>query len=198
VSRLSAEVTDADYERAAAALGCEVAAVCAVASVESSGDGFMAEGRPTILYEAHVYHRLTGGRFAAVRDRDGKPISVPTWDRSLYGAAGAHQWDRMRVAEACNRDAAWKACSWGAFQVLGENHLACGHATVEAFVKAVEGGAPAHLDAFVGFVRSAGLADELRRRDWAGFARGYNGPGYKTNAYDTKMAAAYRNHDSWS
>jgi hypothetical protein len=47
------------------------------------------------------------------------------------------------------------------------------------------------LDAFIGFVRSNGLADELQRLDWAGFASRYNGPGYAANRYDTKMAEAY-------
>ena len=34
--------------------------------------------------------------------------------------------------------------------------------------------------------------DELRRHDWAGFARGYNGRNYKINQYDVKIAAAYK------
>jgi hypothetical protein len=42
------------------------------------------------------------------------------------------------------------------------------------------------------FIRSAGLQDELQKKDWAKFARGYNGPGYAKNAYDTKLAAAYK------
>jgi hypothetical protein len=42
-------------------------------------------------------------------------------------------------------------------------------------------------------VENAGLVDELRRNDWAGFARGYNGPGYADNRYDTKLASAYSN-----
>jgi hypothetical protein len=28
-------------------------------------------------------------------------------------------------------------------------------------------------------------------KDWAKFARGYNGPGYAQNAYDVKLAQAY-------
>lgn len=41
------------------------------------------------------------------------------------------------------------------------------------------------------FIARAGLADALRARDWPAFARGYNGPGYRRNAYDTKLAKAY-------
>ncbi|MEW9838572.1 peptidoglycan-binding domain-containing protein [Mesorhizobium marinum] len=32
--------------------------------------------------------------------------------------------------------------------------------------------------------------------DWATFARGYNGPGYRQNAYDTKMAGAFQRYAS--
>jgi len=38
------------------------------------------------------------------------------------------------------------------------------------------------------------LADELIRHDWAGFARGYNGPAFRQNRYDEKLSAAYAFH----
>ncbi len=58
---------DQAMAEAAQALGCEVAAVRAVAEVESRGSGFDAQGRPTILYERHVFARNTApkGRFNA-------------------------------------------------------------------------------------------------------------------------------------
>ena len=31
----------------------------------------------------------------------------------------------------------------------------------------------------------------LKAKDWANFARGYNGPAYAKNRYDVKLAAAY-------
>ena len=34
------------------------------------------------------------------------------------------------------------------------------------------------------------LFDKLRRKDWLGFAQGYNGP--KQRGYDTRIAAAYK------
>ncbi len=49
-----------------------------------------------------------------------------------------------------------------------------------------------HLAAFVGFVQANRLAPALRRKDWAAFARGYNGPNFRKNKYDEKMDAAYR------
>ena len=47
------------------------------------------------------------------------------------------------------------------------------------------------MAAFAAFVRANNLADELQRRDWAGFASRYNGPGYAANRYDQRMAEAY-------
>jgi hypothetical protein len=41
--------------------------------------------------------------------------------------------------------------------------------------------AEAHLRAMVAFIIAAGLDDDIRRHDWSGFARGYNGPGYAKN-----------------
>lgn len=38
------------------------------------------------------------------------------------------------------------------------------------------------------------LVDELQRHDWAGFARGYNGAGYKRNNYDEKLRQAYNKY----
>jgi hypothetical protein len=33
--------------------------------------------------------------------------------------------------------------------------------------------------------------EPLRRHDWAGFARKYNGPGFARNQYDLRLRAAY-------
>jgi hypothetical protein len=45
--------TEADFEQAAALLKCDVAAIKAVAEVESSSNGFLSDGRVKILFEGH-------------------------------------------------------------------------------------------------------------------------------------------------
>lgn len=107
---------------------------------------------------------------------------------------GALEYERLGRAITLDRDAALRSASWGAFQIMGNNYTLCGFASAEDFVKAMVSGTPAQLDAFVSFIRKTGLADELIRADWAGFARGYNGPAYKVNKYDDRLAAAYRFH----
>jgi N-acetylmuramidase-like protein len=185
-------LSTADFQRAAKTLNVEVAAIRAVAEVEAAGAGFLKDGRPAILYEAHVFHKETAGKHAGAKDRRGVALSSPSWNRSLYGATGAAQHARYEDARKLDPDAANKACSWGTFQILGQNHKACGFDNSQAFVDAMWSGAPAHLDAFVGFIKANKLDGALRAKNWANFARGYNGPGYATNKYDTKMAAAYK------
>lgn len=183
-------LTEADYRAAAKSLGCSAAAIKAVAEVESIGDGFLHTGEPKILFEAHVFDRLTAGKY-----RSSHPgISSSRWNRTLYGPAGLHQHKRLREAVALDRDAALQSASWGRFQVMGFNWRVCGYASLQAFVNDMIDSEAGHLRAFVGYVKARGLADELQRLDWPGFAYGYNGSGYAENRYDTKMASAYMRH----
>lgn len=179
-----APLTDADFERAAKAIGCTVAAVRAVNQVESRG-GFFADGRPKILYERHVFHRLTTGRFSAAHP----DISNKTPGGYIGGPA---EYGRLARAISLDRDAALKSASWGAFQIMGFNFKVAGFDNVEDFVKAMVSGQGPQLDAFVAFVRKNSLDDELIRLDFASFARGYNGPDFRKNKYDEKLEDAYR------
>lgn len=188
---VSSTLTNDDFVRAAKALNVEVAAIRAVAEVEAAGAGFLADGRPAILYEAHIFHKHTKGAHAKAVDRKGKKLSSAKWDRSLYGATGANQHNRLEDAAKLDDGAAKKACSWGTFQILGENYRAAGCSTIDEFVDKMRSSAGAHLDAFVSFIKANKLDGALRAKNWAAFARGYNGPGYAANKYDQKMAAAY-------
>jgi hypothetical protein len=190
------ELTEQDWHNAADVLGCTVAAVKAVAEVESAGRGLLPNGWPVILFEAHVFDRLTRGRFRNALDRYGVPLSAPRWDRSLYGRSGMHQYERLEDAARLDERAAVFATSWGPFQIMGFNYASLGFPdfdTMHEFVKRNDEPVE-HLEYFTRFVLLNGLDDELRRLDWRGFARGYNGPQYEANQYHTKMAAAYERH----
>lgn len=179
-------LTPSDFRRAASRLGCSVPAIMAVAEVESKGSGFLASGEPTILFEPHIFARYSNNKF----NLSHPDLSYPKWKSGAYGAVTA-QHGKLARAVALNRTAALMACSWGKFQVMGFNWQACGYPSLQAFVSAMYRSEADHLDAFVGYVIKRGLADELQRRDWAGFAYGYNGAGYAQNQYDVKMARAY-------
>lgn len=177
-------LTNADFERAARRLRCSVAAIMAVAEVESRGKGFYSDGFPTLLFERHIFRKFTQGRY----NRSHPQLSGPAGN---YGAAGQNQRNKFNAAFALNPDAAMKSCSWGKFQIMGFNYSVCGFATVGAFVDAMKESEGRHLDAFAEFVENNNLARYLRSLNWAAFANGYNGAGYRKNKYDTKMASAY-------
>jgi hypothetical protein len=179
-----APLRDRDFAHAARDLGCTVAVVRAVAQVESAGGGFLADGRPKILFERHVFHARTGG----VHSNFQPAISSPR--RGGY-LGGAREYERLRAAIALDRKAALQSASWGKFQVMGFNFAAAGHGDVERFVGAMVSGEPAQLQAFVALIKRCKLQDKLIRRDWSGFARGYNGSAFAQNAYDRKLAEAY-------
>jgi peptidoglycan hydrolase-like protein with peptidoglycan-binding domain len=184
-----AKLTDQDFADCATNLNCQIAAIRAVVDVESAGGGFLPDGRPKILFEAKYFHKLTNGQF----DKSNPNISSPVWNKKLY-KGGAREWDRLNEAAALNRSAALQSASWGLFQIMGANYKACGFASADDFVAAMEKSEGEQLKAFANFVRSNKLDGFLRTRKWASFAKGYNGPGYAQNKYDQKLAAAYNKH----
>ena len=156
-------LADADFERAATELGCSVAAVRAVAQVESLGGGYLADRRPKILFERHWFHKLTGGKWSADR-------SHISWPKAGGYKGGAREYDRLEEALKLDRTAALKSASWGAFQVMGFNHGLCGFADVQPFVRAMLISEGAQLYAMARLIVSKDLHDELRERDWSGIS----------------------------
>lgn len=178
-------LTTADYEAAATTLNCEVAAIQAVAETEAKDSPWDTQGRPVILFERHKFHNHSGGLFGATHP----DISSPSWGG--YGLTRL-QYERLRRAAMLDEQAALKSASWGLFQILGENHAAAGHATVDAFVTAMMASRKDHLRAFVAFVDyHPNMRKAIQDKDWATFARLYNGPKYADNDYDGKMKRAY-------
>ena len=181
-------ITEEDYQQAAQKLGCEIAAVKAVAEVESGPHGgFLESGDPVILFERHKFHKYTNGKYDATNP------GISDAKAGGYGPVSA-QHGRYQEAAALDEDAARKSCSWGRFQVMGFHWQALGYPSIKDFVDAMYVSEGNHLDAFVRFVQTNGLAPHLQRKNWAAFARGYNGENYRINKYDDKLAAAYRKH----
>lgn len=192
MSETSNTMTPAEaYQEAANNLGVELAAIQAVAAVESGKAGFLPSGRPVILFEAHIFERRTNGRFKGAKDRRGVLLSSPAWDRSLYGQGGEPQWERLQDAAKLDSDAAHESCSWGRFQIMGFHWRILQYTNVGALVAAAHTGS-GQLDMFVRFIKVSGLAPSLRAKDWATFARRYNGPGYAENKYDAKLQEAHQ------
>ncbi|MCY1643265.1 N-acetylmuramidase family protein [Methylorubrum sp. SL192] len=180
-------LTDYDLPRIGHTIGVGEDEIRAVMEVEASGGGFERLKRPKMLFEPHVFWRNLVG---AERTRAASlGLAYAAWKPGAYPI---DSYPRLMQAMAINEKAALKAASWGLGQILGENHKAAGYATPQAMVLAFcNGGEAEHLAAMVRFIVTNGLDDELRRHDWAGFARGYNGAGYAKHGYHTKLAAAF-------
>jgi hypothetical protein len=157
----------------------------AVVFVETAGYGYMSDRRPKLIFERHVFSRLTQHRF----DHDDPDISQPT--AGGYGLSGAHQFDRLNAAAQLDRGAALQSAAWGLGQVMGENFAAAGYANVEDMVAAMVASEDAQLLALVASMCSLGLAASLASHDWAGFARRYNGPDYAAHGYDSLLQHFY-------
>lgn len=182
-------LTASDFAHAANVLGCEEAAIRAVSDVESAGDGFLPSGRLVVKFEGHIFYKYTQGAFAKTHPT----LCYPRWTEA-HSRRGEAAWLRLDQAIALNRRAALLSTSFGRFQVMGFNHAACGFADVERFVANLASGEPAQLQAFIRYIIHRKLADALKAKDWAAFAKGYNGPAYAENQYDRKMATAYAAH----
>ncbi len=145
-------------------LGVHAPEVWTVLAVETSGCGYLPDRRPQILYERHIFHRLTNGQY------DDGDISDPS--PGGYGPAGAPQYDRLARAIAKDRSAALQSASWGIGQIMGMNYAAAGFQNVEAMVAAMSDSEDQQLAAVGSFLSSEGLAASLRAHDWASFAGG--------------------------
>jgi hypothetical protein len=177
-----------DFVTAAQELACEVAAVRAVAKVESKKAGFDDKGRPTILFEGHIFHRNTQPR--GKYDSTHPHLSKPTWQEAKQYYK-LDQWERLKEAMTLDEDAALRSASWGVFQVMGFNYKAGGWHSVREFVLAMFESEKQHLRAFIGYCKQNHLTQYLKSQAWAKFALGYNGPGYADNRYDVLIRNAY-------
>ncbi len=188
-------LTEEDIIEVAQHLGVEIAAIKAVYEVESSGKGFLKDKRPKILFEGHVFWRELKKLKLDPQNyvKGNENILYAKWTREHY-KGGADEYPRLEQARQINDEAALKSASWGTFQIMGFNYKACGFKNVRTYVDAQHLNEGEHLKAFGNFIKSANLVRHLKSKDWAAFAKGYNGPAYKTNKYDEKMAVAYAKH----
>lgn len=177
---------DIDIPRIGAAIGVGEDEVHAVLDVETAGGGFDSRGRPAMLFEPHIFDRqLSGSKLTAARDAG---LAYPRWGERPYPR---DSYPRLVQAMEIDQEAALRSASWGLGQIMGFNAGAAGYASAEDMVNDFLDDEERHLEAMIRFIATNGLDDELRRHDWAGFARGYNGAGYRKNRYDEKLAAAY-------
>ena len=180
-------VTPQTRDGLAASLGVEPAAFAAVLAVETNGAGFYANGLPKILLERHYVYAL-----ATPAARNSLPVSMCSEEPGGY-LGGVAEWDRFeQVARVAGIDVAIKSSSWGLGQIMGQNAQSIGYPTPQAFMKAMALHEVQQLSIMAGFIAAnPAMHAALVSKNWAAFARAYNGPNYAAGRYDAKLASAY-------
>lgn len=195
--QISKPVMDA-VNRAAEMLGVEPATMLAVLEVEGAAsdmvDGVQdgkVHGYVLIRFEGHYFLRYLPEHLKKAGIKAG--LAAPRAGAVKNPGTMAARYKMLQRAMAIDEEAALYSISMGVGQVMGANHRLCKIPTVQEMWRRSQTLA-GQVDIMAAFIKSAGLADELQRKDFAGFARGYNGPAYKKYKYDTKMAQAYRRY----
>lgn len=151
-------------------LGIDVEVAAAVLMCESSGSGFVGD-RLTIRFEPGIFKGYTGEVVADTH------------------AGQDAEYAALQRAIDINRDKAYESISMGAAQIMGFNAQSIGFENAEQMFDAFKGSETRQLMGLFEFVAGRpALLKAARVHDWATFALYYNGPGYKANDYDTKMA----------
>lgn len=179
-------LTDADFEIVAKELNVEIAAIKAVVRIEAGAamQGFWAPGVPVVNFDRTLY-RSYGSK--AVNKRGNPNAKVP---KGLKGFP-LKRWTTLTKMRRINAEGADMGTLWGMFQIGGFSYKLCGCKSIGEFVKLMSRSEFDQLELFAAFVLNTGYVNYIRRKDWAGFARCYNGPSYAKRGYHTKMAAAY-------
>lgn len=180
------ELTEGDFRLVADELGVEIPVIKAVVLIEAGTQmkGFWAPGVPVINFDKTMYSRF---RSKAPSAAGAKGERVP---EGLTGYA-LREWTQLINARKVNAQGANMGTFWGMFQIGGFNYKLCGCDTVDEFVRRMADSELSQLELFAAFIDKGGMVDDLRKKNWAGFARKYNGASYAKRGYHTKMAAAY-------
>lgn len=183
---------ESDFVGFAKKYNLEIAVVKAVQEVEAGGRGF-AGNDIKLLFEGHVFWK----QLKAVGI---DPNSVLAGNEDIlhpkYIAGNKlyklNQMSRLNKAIQINASAAHESASYGLFQIMGFHWKSLGFSSPKSFYDYLSVSEGNQLDCFGKFLEKNNLLIPLRQKNWAKFARGYNGPAYATNKYDIKLEKAYQ------
>jgi len=186
-----------DFCAAGQRLKMPIAKIRGVDEVESAGSGFsLASKRPKILFEGHLFYAELRRKGLHIKAQMIDPtICYPKWTKAHYIGRDGEYARLAKATEICHAlgvtdGIALRCASWGRYQILGSNFIACGYDSVEQMVEAMFLDEDNHLEAFCEYIVNTGIDDELRRGDIIGFVRRYNGPLYARNNYHIKLPRA--------
>lgn len=170
----------------------------AVILKESSGSGFQ-NGRILIQFEPHVFSaELTKRKIKhdlEVIKKDSRglktyKLTAFIGDREITIVNGVEtqtpEWKTFEIACQIHRESALLATSYGMGQIMGFNYRLAGFrdqyngsgvmisSGVETMFKLFSESEYYQVRGMFNFIKAYGLIDELQRKDWKGFAAGYN------------------------
>ncbi len=178
--------------RIAVESGLEPASLLAICDVESGGRVFAAingKPEPLIRFEGHYFDRRLPEAKRKLARAQG--LASPAAGAVANPRSQEGRWALLRKAETIDRRAARESVSWGLGQVMGAHWAWLGYGSVDELVAEARSGIVGQVRLMIRFIRKSGLEPAIAAKDWAAFARTYNGPGYKKHRYDAKIAAAY-------
>lgn len=190
------KITLEDMGQLAEEFGIELAALRAVMLIESAGSGFDSFGRPKALFERHHFYKHVKANYdqATLDEAVTKKLAYPKWGQLPYPKGSSAVYAEIEAAYEIAPREALLSTSWGLGQIMGSNYALAGCKSVEEMVDQAMDHEEAQLKQMLNFIKNTNLLNKLKAQDWAGFAKGYNGPAYAVNQYDTKLEAAYNRY----
>lgn len=192
---VSWRLTEQDYKEVAAELGVEVATIKAVVEIETGTrhEGFWKAGKPVINFDLAVFKKMAAkNKVSLVQAQKKYPVIFAKPNIKKYGSQQAAQQARLDAAMKVSELTAIEGTFWGMFQIGGFNWKKCGTSSPQEFVKLMSRSERDQLELFAKFIKSTGLQKYLQTKNWAAFAKAYNGTSYAKYGYHTRLANAYK------
>jgi hypothetical protein len=171
----------------------------AILQVESNGQGFNADGRLKIRFEAHIFERyIPKNIFDAHFRYDKNDILSAYYRHSIHNPwMSIHidqsgEYTALEIARTINNDAALMSTSFGAAQIMGFNFRRVGFATPQEMMAAFLADPAYHTISLLTYcLNDLQLVTAIASRDWRTIARLYNGPGL-VDLYSVRLEKAYK------
>ncbi|MDO5394724.1 MAG: N-acetylmuramidase family protein [Bacteroidales bacterium] len=193
----SGRLTEEDFREVAEELGVETAAIKAVVEIEAgkAHQGFWKEDNPLINFDLAMFRRMAQrNKVNLSKYTRSHAVVFARPNISRYGGQQAAQQARLDAARTIHDLSAIEGTFWGMFQIGGFNWKKCGTSSPDEFVQLMSRSERDQLELFAKFITNTGLLKYLKAKNWAAFARGYNGNSYAARGYHTRLANAYARH----
>lgn len=179
------KLTDRQLYDLASAYDYDYRALKAIIEVESGHQGFSPiTGKLIIQFEPAWFKRFKKDWQADTKNT--------TWQANKV-ADQTREWEAFNSAFASSPNAAMKSASIGLMQVMGFHYASIGFKTVGQMWDFAKQSEMNQVELALRFIKKSPPLDRaLKAKDWPKVAYYYNGEGYISFNYDTRLACAYQ------